>query len=361
MAPFRGPGRREFDMGTLYTTSLEMLEPDYHSGAVRSVEDSCPLLALMPEGKTVKNWDDQWPVKPFPTGDNPAVAEGVDKTAGFSSQVPFYLKGKCEIFRSRGWGVTKQSADGLARSIGELAGTKATQIALDARNLLISLEKVLGSDQEAAEVVVDGKIVRYTRGMARWLSPNAHEDQDVHASLRPTSDQVYDGAIEAFTEDKLRDMLIAAAIQRNGPVSLMGFFGLKLKQKTSFFPLKVDKVDAIEDKRQVNIENSREFSVMVDLFTFDGCTLKTVWMPRMYCDYTAAEMPSTKYTHTSGILADMSMWEISYFNRLFNRDCSNLDTGAGPRGYHELEARVRCLNPMGQALIHAAAAADLAA
>ncbi len=340
---------------------MEMLEPDYHAGAVRSVEDDCPLLALMPEGKTVKNWDDQWPVKPFPTGDNPAVAEGVDKTTGFSSQIPFYLKGKCEIFRSRGWSVTKQSADGLARSLGELAGTKATQIALDARNLMISLEKVLGSDQESAEVVVDGKIVRYTRGMARGLSPFAHADQDFDASLRPTMDQYYDGAIEALTEDKVRSMLQAAAIQRNGNVSLMGFCGLKLKTKMSYFPLKIEKSDAIEDKRQVNIENSRKFSVMVDLFDFDGCTLKTVWMPRLFCDSTAAGMPTTKYTHTSGILADMTMWEIAYFNRMAHIDCSKLDTGAGPRGYHELEARLRCLNPMGQALIHAAAAADLAA
>jgi hypothetical protein len=348
-------------MGALYTTSMLMQELDYHSGVVRSVQDDCPLLALMPEGKTVKNWDDKWAIKPFPTGDNPAVGEGVDKTTGFTSQVPIYVDGKCQIMRSAGWHVSKQRADGLARSAADVAGAKADQIAYDARNLLIGVEKVIGSNQEAAEATVDGKIVRYTRAMPPWLSPNAHAVQDVDASVRPTADQVYDGALEAFDEDKLRSMLLAAAIQRNGPVSLMGFCGLKLKQKMSFFPLKVEKTDAIEDKRQVNIENSREFSVMVDLFTFDGCTLKTVWMPRLFCDHTAAGMPTTKYTHTSGILADMTMWEIAYFNRMTHIDCSKLDTGAGPRGYHELEARLRCLNPMGQALIHAAAAADLAA
>lgn len=338
-------------MATLYTTSLGMIANDFHSGVVASVSDKCPLIGLMPEGKTVKNWDDKWAVESFPTGDNPAVGEGVDKIAGFTSQVPYYLEGKCQIFRSAGWHVSKQKADGLNKSAEEVANAKAKQQALDSRNLLVSTEKVIGSMQEAAEVTTT-VVTRYTRGMPQWLSPNAHAVQDVNAAVRPTAAQWYNGSFESFSEDKLREMLLACALQRKGPVALMGFVGLELKQKMSYFTTKVEKSDALTDVRSVNMENGRKFSMMVDLFEFDGCSVKAVWMPRLFCDSASAGMPETDYTTTSGIFPDMSMWELAYFNRMAHIDCSKLDTGAGPRGYHEFEARLRCLNPMGQAVAY---------
>jgi len=118
----------------------------------------------------------------------------------------------------------------------------------------------------------------------------------------------------------------------------------------------------VDDKREVSMPNSRKLSLMVDIFEYDGATLRTAWMPRLFCDHEAANMPTTDYTNTSGLFIDPTMWDLAFSERVHHVDCSTqLDTGGGPRGYHEAELRLRCKNPMGQFTVYSKKLALMAA
>ena len=142
-------------------------------------------------------------------------------------------------------------------------------------------------------------------------------------------------------------------------MTLFGHVGLNLKQQMSLYGIKVEKSDAVEDKRETVVQTGRKLSLMVDIFEYDGATVRTAWMPRLFCDHETAGMPATKYTNCSGLFLDMTMWDLAFAERVHNVDCSQLDTGAGPRGYHEAELRLRCKNPMGQFVVKGAKLADL--
>lgn len=334
-----------------------MQPTDYHAATIDSVATKAIFVGMLAQGPSPVNWTDEWALEALPTGDNPTVAEGADKTTGFTSEVPYTLKGMLQVARSLGWHVTKQSQR-IAKTPWEKGNSKAKQIAADARNFWLQIEKMLLSMQEARDYAAG--VPRRTRGAPMWLSPNAHAVHDVHADIRPTADQWYEGALEDYDEEAFKKQLLAASLQRGEQVSLFGHVGLNLKQQMSLFGIKVEKSDNVEDTRQAVVQAGKKLSLMVDIFEYDGATVRTAWMPRLFCDHEAAGMPATKYTNCSGLFLDMTMWDLAWAERVHNVDCSQLDTGGGPRGYHEGEMRLRCKNPMGQFVMKGAKLTDLA-
>lgn len=346
-------------MSALYTHLKPMQPTDYHSATIDTVATKAMFVGMIAQGPAPKNWTDEWALEAFPTGDNPTVAEGSDKTDGFGYEVPYTLKGMLQVARSAGWHVTKQSMR-LAQAEWERGNGRAKQQAGDAKNFWLQLEKMLLSTQEARDYAAG--VSRRTRGAPSWLSPNAHAIHDVHVDVRPTAAQYYAGAFEAYTEAEMKKQLLASALQRGEPVSLFGYVGLELKTKMSTFPFIVPTVAGMEDKRDVTLANSKKLSLMVDIFEYDGATVRTAWMPRLFCDNEKANMPATDYTNTSGLFIDPAMWDLSFSERVHHVDCSTqLDTGGGPRGYHEAELRLRCKNPMGQFTVYSKKLAKMAA
>lgn len=347
-------------MSALYTYLKPMQPTDYHAATIDTVATKAIFVGMLSQGPTPKNWTDEWALEAFPTGGNPTVNEGADKTDGFGYEVPFTLKGMLQVARSAGWHVTKQSMR-LAQAEWEKGNGRAKQQAADARNFWLQIEKMLLSMQEVRDYG-GANVPRRTRCAPMWLSPNAHALHDVHASIRPTAAQWYTGAFEDYSESEMKKQLYAAAIQRGEPVSLFGYVGLDLKARMSEFMFKVPKSDTVDDKREVSVANAKKLSLMCDIFEYDGATVRTAWMPRLFCNHEADNMPETDYTNTSGLFIDPTMWDLAFSERVHHVDCSTqLDTGGGPRGYHEAELRLRCKNPMGQFTVYSKKLAKMAA
>lgn len=330
-------------MAELYTFDKPMQVTDYHSAIMASVNTKAAFLAMLRDGPEPKNWEDSWAVKKFPTTKNPKSVEGRDKTSGWTSSVPHELKGMCQTMDSDGYMVTRHAKK---RTAGyESADPVSDQQAIDAENFTLSIEKVLLSTQEAAYSAATKE--RLTRGAASWLSASAHSYQDIPAELRPTADQHVTTAFNSFNEDALVAMLQACALQKKSKVSLMGYVGLKLKQKMSGFNYKLDITSTLGAARTVD-SDPEKVQMMVDVFEYDAGILRTMWMPNLMCDMASDTLADTFATNYGGIFIDPSMWQVGWWERITHKQ--NADEGAGPRGYHYATARLECLNPMGQCL-----------
>lgn len=329
-------------MAALYTVDKPMQPVDYHSRVIDSVNVETPFLSLLPNGPTPKAWKDEWGVKKFPVPKNPAAFEGMDKTSGWGSTVPYTLNGICEIMESEGWHITEES-ELLKAGYEQSLSPASEQQAADAINFSQSIERILLSAQEAQDHAQDTK--RLTRAVFSWLSSSAHTFQDVPVALRPTSAQCFTAALSTLDEAGFMTMLKAAYKQKKGKVNLMGYTGIDLKSKMSLFNYKVDITTAIADTRRVAVEKDR-IALMVDTFAYDAGTVRTVVMNNLLADYTDSSLPDTSHSHESGAFLDLAMWRISWLMRINHR--YNTNEGGGKRGYHKAIARLECLNPMGQ-------------
>lgn len=336
-------------MGALYTFDKPMQVTDYHTGVVNSVRRKAAFLGLLRDGPAPRAWKDTWAVDEFPSTFNGVTAEGAAKTDGYAASVPFELEGICEIFRSRGYHVTNESE--LFKAGYETGSATARSQAKDAENIALSMEKIALSAQPCRDRG-DG-VERLTRGAFAWLSPSAQAFLPVPASLRPTSAQYSTGALSAYEENAFIAQGQAAALQINDKVNLMGYVGLKLKQKMSLYNYKVDVSATLADTRQV-LADAKKVALMVDFFEYDWGTVKTLWMPRLLCDYTDEGLADGAHSSEAGLFVDTSMWEMSYKERITHVPQDDSD-GAGKRGFHKSIFRLTCKNPMGQFAVAPAA------
>lgn len=337
-------------MGALYSFAKPMQVKDYHTGVVNSVRRKAAFLGLIGDGPKPKNWKDTWAVDEFPNTFNGVIGEGVPKTDGYGSSVPFELEGICEIFRSQGYLVTEESE--LIRAAYESGSSTARSQAKDAENILLSMEKIALSAQPARDRGTGG-VERLTRGAFAWLSPDAQDFLPVPDALRPTADQYYTAALSAYNEDALVKQLEAAALQINDKVDLVGYVGLKLKRKMSLFNYKVDVSATLGDTRQQQVDKNK-VQQMVDFFEYDSGSIKTIWMPRLLCDYTNEALADGAHGNEAGLFLDIGMWEMAYMQRITHTPQDSTD-GAGKRGFHKAIFRLTCKNPMGQFAVAPAA------
>src|SRR5574343_545084 len=286
---------------SLYVIDKPMQNPDFHGGLIDSVSTEAMFLGLLPNGPKPKNFADEWAVKAFPVTRNPVAGEGNDKTTGWSKAIPLTLKGMTQLNESVGYLVTEESE--MIDAGYETGNTLAEQRVQDASNFALQHEKVFLSNQEARDK--DGDNERLTRGAFRWLQTTAHDFQDIPAALRPTSAQWYAGTLALYDEDAFKAQLRAAAEQQKKAVSLFGYVGLALKDKMSKFAYRVTKTDTVSDARLIQLKPN-ELSLTVDLFEYDGGKVRTVWMPRLLCDTSDANMAETAYTPNSGLFLDLT-------------------------------------------------------
>ena len=329
-------------MGALYTFDKPMQVTDYHTGVTNSVSTRAPFLALLRAGPEPRNWKDTWAVAELPTTINPVAGEGVDKTDGFGSSVPFQLEGICEIFRSMGYQVTEESE--LFKAAYETGSSTARAQAKDAQDLMLSIEKILLSAQPARDRGTG--VERLTRGAFEWMSPTAQTFLPVPDDLRPTAAQYSTAALSAYNEAAFIAQGQAAALQVNDTVDLMGYVGLKLKQAMSLFNYKVDITATLGDTRQAAVQPDK-VSMMVDFFEYDWGMVKTVWMPRLLCDYSSDTLADGEHSSESGLFLNMRLWEGGWKQRLTHNPVDS-SGGGGKRGFHKAIMRLTCKNPMGQ-------------
>lgn len=330
---------------SLYVVDKPMQKPDFHGSLISAVAIDAMFLGLVPEGPKPKNFADEWGVKAFPVTRNPVAAEGADKTSGWGKKIPLTLKGMTELMESTGYLVTEEAE--MIDAGYEQGNTLAEQRVADAEDFALQHEKVFLSNQEARDK--DGNQERLTRGVFSWLSSTQHTFQPIPAALLPTAAQFYTGTLAAYDEAVFKAQLRAAAIQQQKAVTLFGYVGIDLKNKMSSFQTLVQKVDGYDGTRQLTLKPN-EINLTVDTFTFDGGTVRTVWMPRLACDPATADMAETEYTTRSGVFVDLTKWRLSWLRRIMHKQGVNL--GGGERGYHKSACRLECTNPAGQFAVY---------
>ena len=330
---------------SLYTVTRPMQVNDYHDGLIRGQTAKAKLMAMLKDGKPMTNWAGTWGVEPFKKRSDPTAAEGADKTGGWTHKVPIPITGQGQVFQSVGWLVTEE-AEAMPAGYDKRTNVEgARQQVSDGKDFLLSIESIVLSDQDAVEI--DTGVNRRTRGMFKWLDPSQGAFQAVPASLRPSATQFYTGAYASYDETAFMAQIQAAAIAQGQEVALMGLCGLALKTKLSNFNIKVPVSATIQDTRQVVAKDHHRFDLTVDIFEYEGGTVRTTWMPGLLPDRSdPTEFEDSTGTGNSGLFLDMDMWRMQWLIRIAHR--FGTDNGGGKRGFHKASGRLQCLNPGGQ-------------
>jgi len=193
--------------------------------------------------------------------------------------------------------------------------------------------------------VESGSDAYRTRGAFEWLKASAQALYPVPAAFRPSSDAVFTGALDAFSESRFELMLEAMATQKGSPVDLKALVGLKMKRAMSAWGSKATVESGEAALRSTNTDASAKRLVSaIDRYEFDAGVVYA--MVSFFLARDVTDGAATAYTGRSGLFIDTSMWEIAELQGA--QAYQNPDLGGGPRGYHDTVYINKCLNPLGQ-------------
>ena len=359
-----------------FTVDRELVDPDFHDGVVKSFMDELPLQAAIGriKGEPIDITQDI-EVEGLPAVYDAAVAEGVDYDATNAQKIinP-KLTVVIEQFRSKGWNVTRlrQKIKGHNETKGGVAAKKR---AVDARNLALSIEHALGSEQEAVTYASSsGKPI--TRGAMNWLkkftkpttatggstlaetiaaaATTLHPVYTIPADLLPVAG--YESDVASLTEEAFKAELIKAKLQVGGSkLKLLGLVGTKLKVIMSEWLGKATAVQGMNSLIQANRNvNDKRIQLICDEFAYDGVDLKVICADTLLAD-TSNGYALQDASYKSGIFIRPEMWGVQTLEPITHYETE--DKGAGPGGYHDASLRLTCLNPMGQFRVKHIAAA----
>jgi len=387
-----------------FTVDRELVDPDYHDGVVASRVEDLQFQNIVGRIKgEPTDWEQKIQVKAFPKAFNAAVAEGVDFTrSGVKEYADYKLGHVMEIFRSEGYRVTRHR-ERMPGHNDRVGMTRATKQALDAQNLMLSVEVAALSNQEAVAYGSDKKPIM--RGACCWLKPKGSETtpEGVHAVYPIPLDLVpvagFEGNVASnLSESAFRAECIKAKKQRGtGNISLVGMAGIDLKAKMSGYLAAASNINTGTLNR-VQPTDKKVLQLICDDFVFDGVRVHVINDDHVAnqitevpfgSTFTAFDATSGTYTvgeyvkydgkyyrcHTavstagawtgdtnwtlceapwaanarsylSGIFIDPTMWGFATLDPC--KHYNIVDEGGGPGGWHETTLRLTCLNPMGQ-------------
>ena len=339
-----------------FTVQRELVDPDYYDGVVASRREDLQFQTIVGrlKGKQPLDWEQKVQVASFPKAYDAAVAEGVDfdKTSIGAGDQDFVLSHVMEIFRSKGYRVTRhrQAMPGHNDKKGMTAAQKKVK---DAQDLLLSVEIAALSAQELTAYGSTKKPIM--RGAFNWLQKGAHSVSglDVPEKLRPVAG--YEADVTDLTEELFRAECIKAKKQRGtGNMALVGMVGIDLKGIMSGWLAAASNINSGKLVRTQDADK-KTLQLICDDFVFDGVRVHVLNDDHVNIPMSGdgAFNPS-EASYLSGIFIDPTMWGFSTLMPLEHFDIK--DEGAGPGGWHETTLRLTCLNPMGQFRVNHVAA-----
>ena len=336
-------------MGELYQDGKPagMRRRDVHSVVIENVRMEAKFLALLNGAMDLVEFIGSWAVDKGPTIYDPASTERPDNNDRASAEVPDQLDGVMQIFASKGWSLN-YLADQLPAYYEAKGQTKAKAKAKDAKNLALSMQRVLLSEQECRKAAAG--VAAKTRGIAKWLGTDAHSVDgisEVPVALRPGADQWYTGTLAAFTEADLKAMCLASYKKRDGDLMLTLFAGIDLKAAMSAFTEKVPVTATMDNVRQLPSQKRKELETICDFFRYDGVEVAALTETGLFANTTT--FANTVATHKGGLLLDMKMIQMRWLNKIKDFD-DEKDTW-GFSGIHRAEGRLEVLNPSWMAAI----------
>lgn len=330
-------------MGELYQSGKPagMRKLDVHNAVIEGVKMEAKFLALLSGAMNLVEFIGSWAVDQGPTIYDPASTSRPDNNDRDAVEVPYQLDGVMQIFKSKGWSLN-YLADQLPAYYEAQGQTKARGKARDAKNLALSIQRVLLSEQECRKEAPG--VAPKTRGIANWLQTTAHAVDgisEVPAALRPGADQWYTGTLAAFTEQYLKDLCLAAYKKRDGDLMLTGFVGIDLKTAMSAFTEKVAVTATMDNVRQLPTQKQKELQTICDFFRYDGVELAVMTETGLFADTTT--FANTAASHKGGLFLDMKMVQMRWLNKI--KDFDDTPDIWGASGIHRAEGRLELLNP----------------
>ena len=341
-------------MGQLFETpDRNLAEPDFYNGVIASVHRDTPLQALLKKTTKPINWTESVEVQRIPTPHNAAVAEGTDYTKTPGKYTNLELQHELEVFRSEGYGLSRQTmlmpGHNHKGSKGELARQKLE----DAQELAFSIENAICSAQEAVLRGSGNDTIAKTRGVMSWLAKLATRTAAAAGTLHPVQtipfqlcpSVGYDADVTALSEATFKDLVKGCAKDLNGNVNLVGLVGIDLKAVMSDWLAKATVTQSAENLIRVNRSASdKKLSLIVDFFEYVGGVVRTVTSQHMNADTTTNVVGAAG--SLSGAFINTSMWGIESLDPMHDHPLT--DNGAGNRGFYEATLRLACYNPMAQ-------------
>lgn len=305
-----------------------------------------PFSRLLKRGKKPTELTVAWPAQRWDDVGFDGLLDGSDM-AEFSHSNRDMIEGCVMWLGTNGWMVSRLA--GLTKSHGVAGGEMAKQASDDGLKLARMQEKQLLSDMECS--VESGAVPWRSRGVMKWLSATAQAFKPVPEKYRPAAGCVYEGALASFGSSNMETMLEAAATQKEGPVDLEGFCGIKLKsQMSSWAQRHVEDVNTAQALVRYNVnQNEKKLMKVVDFFVFDSGRVKT--FPTWFLMHDPVTGLPTAYTPRSGAFLDLRMWEL----RFMDNPAAYVEPAkrGGPRGYHDAVYTLVCHNPTGQCAVRA--------
>jgi hypothetical protein len=305
--------------------------------------EKTPMTRLIPRGKRPNQMLCEWECQKYP---DRAFAGSVDGTdvSSYNHTTPQKLSGYAMMLRTEGWMVTRLAQ--LTKTAG-VKNPQAKQAADDSLILAQMHEKqILSSVDTQAE---SGATPYRSRAIFSWLQDGAQGVLPVPSDFRPATACLYTGALASFLPANLITMLNAMATAKKGPVDLTAPVGIQLKGQMSTWPqLTSGSANSMASLNVYNLEASEKKLIKaVDEFEFDAGTVRTI--PSFYNACTEGTGAASAYTPLSGPFIDLAMWQLCFM--LPPSTFEGVDAGGGPRGWHELVAILKCLNPLGQGYV----------
>lgn len=330
-------------MGGLYEVDVVGKVQEIGNTIYIAESEKTPIARLLPRGKRPNQMLCEWEAQKYPDRAFKGTLDGKDVTS-FNHTAPEKLSGYAMLLRTEGWMVT------VLAQLTKAAGVKnqqAKQATDDSLILAQMHEKQILSNVDCQ---VEAGVNPYrSRGIFSWLSPTAQTVLPVPANFRPATACTYTGALASFLPANMITMLNAMATAKKGPVDLTAPVGIQLKGQMSSWPQLTSGSTNTQASMTVYNLDASEKKLMraVDEFEFDAGTVRTI--PSFYNTCTEADGTQSAYSPLSGPFIDLAMWELCFM--LAPSTFEGVDAGGGPRGWHQLVAILKALNPLGQGYV----------
>ena len=328
-------------MGGMYEKDQPMKIAELGDTIYIAESEATPFGRLVPRGTPPGNMLSEWPVQAYERRGFGGTVDGYDKDE-WSKTMRQKMEAYAQWLMSDGWMVSKLA--NLTKTAGVGKKEKAKQMKDDSLLMAHQHERqMLSAVDTRAET---GPSVSYrSRGAFSWIDPDAQGVKPVPEDFRPASGCVYTGDLADFAPSSMETMLVAAATAKRAPVDLTGYVGLLLKAQMSSWAQRSVDVTSQTAIQQFTLKAAEKKLInVVDFFEFDAGRVTTI--PSFYLRCTEADGEDSAYTSRSGLFLEMKMWQLCFMQQA----SSYLEPpkSGGARGYHDLVALLKCLNPLGQ-------------
>jgi hypothetical protein len=305
-----------------------------------------PLTRLLKTGPQLNEELSSWEVETYPDDSHAGTLDGTDKATltDYGHTDREKVEAHAQYMQSPGWHVSRRASRTMTPATKR--NEKAHQAMRDAERFALMIEKRIGSDVDTRGE--SGGTASSIRGMFSWLSATAQSNKPVPAAFRPPSAAVFTAALSTLTPTTFEAMLAALSAQINSSVDLLMPCGLTLKRAMSLW-LERDTSASATDKAIAQYSLSKSDKKLIQVcnrFEFDSGIVTNMTHFHLLTDSNGAV---TDYSTRSGLLLNLSMWDIAYLSKPTHYE--NPDLGGGPRGYHDVDFILRCRNPQGQGMI----------